>query len=114
MRGHRALTTLGKSLVLEEFGLARDWETHQGIYGPDLTTQYRDFSYTAMFEEVYGSMSTGRPAGDNLWAWGRQARPGAGRVGAPSHEIPGWYSVYDTDDSSLAIISAHAEEMARG
>ena len=58
-------------------------------------------------------MSTGGPvAGDNFWAWGGQARPGAGWVGDPPHETPGWYSVYDTDESTLAIISAHAEEMA--
>ncbi len=115
-QSHRAdAATLGKPLVLEEFGLARDWETHQDIYDPDSTTQYRDLFYTTMFEEVYESMSTGGPAaGDNFWAWGGQARPGAGWVGDPPHEIPGWYSVYDTDESTLAIISAHAEEMARG
>jgi mannan endo-1,4-beta-mannosidase len=33
-------TVLGKPLVLEEFGLARDWETYQDIYNPDSTTQY--------------------------------------------------------------------------
>jgi mannan endo-1,4-beta-mannosidase len=70
--------------------------------------------YTAMFEEVYGSAATGGPAaGDNFWAWGRRARPGQGWVGDPPHEIPGWYSVYGADESTLAIISAHAEEMAR-
>jgi hypothetical protein len=25
------------------------------------------------------------------------------------HETPGWYSVYKTDNSTLAIIAAHAE-----
>jgi mannan endo-1,4-beta-mannosidase len=105
---------LGKPLVLEEFGLARDWEPLHDIYNPDSPTTYRDLFYTAMFEEVYTSVSTGGPvAGDNFWAWSGQARPGDDWVGDPPHETPGWYSVYDTDESTLAIISAHAEEMAR-
>jgi mannan endo-1,4-beta-mannosidase len=107
--------TLGKPLVLEEFGLARDWEPLNDIYDPDSPTTYRDLFYAAMFGEVYASMSTGGPAaGDNFWAWGGQTRPGDDWIGDPPHEIPGWYSVYDTDESTLAIISAHAEEMASG
>lgn len=105
---------LGKPLVLEEFGLARDWEPLRDMYNPDSPVTYRDLFYTAMFEKVYTSMATGGPAaGDNFWAWSGQARPGDDWVGDPPHETPGWYSVYDTDESTLAIISAHAEEMAR-
>jgi mannan endo-1,4-beta-mannosidase len=105
---------LSKPLVLEEFGLARDWEPRHDIYNPDSPTTYRDLFYTAMFEEVYTSISRGgSAAGDNFWAWSGQARPGDAWVGDPPHETPGWYSVYDTDESTLAIISAHAEEMAR-
>jgi mannan endo-1,4-beta-mannosidase len=105
---------LGKPLVLEEFGLARDWEPLQDIFSPHSPTTYRDRFYTAMFEAVYASRSTGGPvAGDNLWAWAGRARPADGWVGDPPHEIPGWYSVYDTDASTLAIISAHADEMGR-
>jgi mannan endo-1,4-beta-mannosidase len=103
---------LGKPLVLEEFGLARDWEPLHDIYNPDSPTTCRDRFYTAMFEEVYTSMSTGGPAaGDNFWAWSGQARPGDDWVGDPPHETPGWYSVYDTDESTKAIISAHAKEI---
>ena len=67
-----------------------------------------------MFEEVYASMSAdGALAGDNFWAWSGQARPGDDGVGDPPHETAGWYSVYDTDDATLAIISAHADQVAR-
>jgi mannan endo-1,4-beta-mannosidase len=105
---------LSKPLVLEEFGLARDWEPLHDIYNPQSPTTYRNQFYSAMYEEVYNSMLTGgSAAGDNFWAWGGQARPGDDWIGDPPHETPGWYSVYNTDKSTLAIISAHAEEMAR-
>jgi mannan endo-1,4-beta-mannosidase len=105
---------LGKPLVLEEFGLARDWEPRRNIYRADSPTTYRDLFYTVMFDEVYASASAGGPAaGDNFWAWSGQARPGDDWVGDPPHETPGWYSVYDTDATTLAIIAAHADEMDR-
>jgi mannan endo-1,4-beta-mannosidase len=105
---------LNRPLMLEEFGLARDWEPQHDIYNPDSPTTYRALFYTAMYEEVYTSVSTdGSAAGDNFWAWAGQTRPGDDWVGDPPHETPGWYSVYDTDESTEAIISAHAGEMAR-
>ena len=104
---------LGKPLVLEEFGLARDWEPRHNIYDVNAPTTYRDRFYATMFQEVYTSRSTGGPAaGDNFWAWAGLARPGYSWVGDPPHETPGWYSVYDIDQSTLAIIAAHARQMA--
>ncbi len=109
-----AAAKLGKPLVLEEFGLARDGKIVNDLYRPDSPATYRDRFYAAMFEEVYTSLSTGGPAaGDNFWAWAGQARPGDVWVGDPPHETPGWYSVYDTDESTLAIISAHAKNLAQ-
>ncbi len=105
---------LGKPLVLEEFGLARDWEPLHDIYDPNSPMTYRDRFYAAMFEEVYASASSGGPAaGDNFWAWAGQARSGGDWMGDPPHETPGWYSVYDADVATLAVISTHAEQMAR-
>lgn len=107
------MSSLNKPLVLEEFGLARDWEPVHDIYDPSATTGYRDLFYKAMFDEVYQSMSSGGPAaGDNFWAWAGQSRPGDAWVGDPPHETPGWYSVYDTDTSTLVIIAGHVAEMA--
>jgi len=112
-RDHAAKAAiLGKPLVLEEFGLARDWESIHDIYDPNSPTTFRDRFYSAMFEEVYTSMSTGGAvAGDNFWAWAGKTRPGNRWVGDPPHETPGWYSIYDADASTLAIISAHAKNM---
>jgi mannan endo-1,4-beta-mannosidase len=33
--------------------------------------------------------------------------------GDPPHEMPGWYSVYDYDESTKAIILSHAQEMSK-
>jgi mannan endo-1,4-beta-mannosidase len=114
-REHAAVSAaLGKPLVLEEFGLARDWEPWQDLYDPRSPTTYRDLFYGAMFEEVYVSLSTGGPAaGDNFWAWAGEARPGEGWVGDPPHETPGWYSVYDADESTLGILTDHVQEMRK-
>lgn len=104
---------LGKPLVLEEFGLARDWEPLRDLYDPNAPTVYRDRFFTALFAQVHASASAGgAAAGDNFWAWSGRSRPGYPWVGDPPHETPGWYSVYDRDESTLAILAAHAAEMA--
>lgn len=106
--------TLHKPLVLEEFGLARDWEPLHNLYSPEAPTTYRDLFCTAMFEAVYTSISTGGPVGgDNVWAWAGQARPGDPWVGDPPHETPGWYSIYNTDTSTLTILATHAQALAQ-
>jgi mannan endo-1,4-beta-mannosidase len=105
---------LRKPLVLEEFGLARDWEPVHDNYNPASPTTYKDLFYAALYKQVEDSIAAGGPAaGDNFWAWAGKARPGLPWVGDPPHEPSGWYSVYDTDASTLAIISAHANDMAR-
>lgn len=106
------MAVLNKPLVLEEFGLARDWEPVHDIYDPGSSTIYRDRFYHSMFAEVYNLILKGGPlAGDNFWAWGGAARPGDDWLGDPPHETPGWYSVYDRDESTIRIISAHAKDL---
>jgi mannan endo-1,4-beta-mannosidase len=39
-------------------------------------------------------------------------RPGDDWIGDPPHETPGWYSVYNKDESTVTLISAHAMDMA--
>ena len=106
---------LDKPLVLEEFGLARDWEPLHDIHDPDSPTTYRDQFFEAMFNEVYASaLDGGAGGGDNIWAYGGEGRPddlAPQWIGDPPHETPGWYSVYDTDASTLALMSSHAAEM---
>jgi mannan endo-1,4-beta-mannosidase len=106
------MAVLNKPLVIEEFGLARDWEPVHDIYNPQSSVLYRDRFYKAMFKEVYDLILKDAPiAGDNFWAWGGASRPGDNWLGDPPHETPGWYSVYDTDESTITIISAHASDL---
>ncbi len=110
----RDAAALGKPMVLEEFGLARDWEPVENIYNPSSPVKYRDRFYRAMYDQVYASMTSGGSAGgDNFWAWSGESRPGDSWVGDPPHETPGWYSVYDSDTSTQAIISIHAAQIAQ-
>jgi mannan endo-1,4-beta-mannosidase len=104
---------MAKPLVLEEFGLARDWASRKNNLDPASTTTTKDLYYAALYKLVEDSIASGGPAmGDNFWAWAGEARPGIPWVGDPPHEPAGWYSVYDADASTLAIIAAHAKEMA--
>jgi mannan endo-1,4-beta-mannosidase len=104
---------MGKPLVLEEFGLARDWAPKQNNLDPASTTTNRDLYYAALYKLVEDSIAAGGPAmGDNFWAWAGEARPGMSWVGDPPHEPAGWYSVYDADASTLAVIAGHAKKIA--
>jgi len=90
---------LGKPLVVDEFGLARDG----GSLDPAAATAHRDVYYGAMCE---GLAALGpEMAGLNFWAWGGEARPGDGAfIGDPPHEPQGWYSVYDADASTKTVL----------
>jgi len=120
LRKHATMANvnLNKPLVLEEFGLARD----SSSYDPCSATTYRNLFYEAMFEEVYFSAEDGNAAvGANFWAWAGDGRPlvpygstwspGDPWIGDPPHENQGWYSVYDSDASTLNIISAYCADM---
>ncbi len=114
----RLATNLGKPLVLEEFGLARD----HGSFDPSSTTHCRDNFFSAMFNMLRAGLINGGPlAGGNFWAWagdGLPLRPGgfwqAGDpwTGDPPHERQGWYGVYHTDTSTLAVLNRKAELLA--
>lgn len=108
-----AENVLEMPLVLEEFGLARDYSGPlYDIYDPDSPTTYRDQFFSAMFEAVYDSAAAGGPgAGTNFWAWSGESLPGDTWIGDPPHEIPGWYAVYATDASTLGVIRDHAAQM---
>lgn len=105
-------------VVLEEFGIARDLEN----YAPDSHTQYRDRYYQEIFSLIHQAAKKKSPiAGANFWAWAGEGRPrqpksiwkrGDDFIGDPPFEYQGWYSVYDKDASTLAIIKKYAELMS--
>jgi len=109
---------LNKPLVFEEFGFPRD-----GVaYDPGTPTMFKDRFYGLIYGAVEDAIRNDTPcAGSNFWAWG-----GAGRalhpdhhmlrgetsyVGDPPHEPQGWYSVFNTDTSTQALIRAHADHL---
>jgi len=108
---------LNKPLVLEEFGISRDANSHE----PTATVEWRNRFYKYVFELIHQRAEAGTPAaGSNFWAWGGEGRPREPRavwqrgddwIGDPPHELQGWYSVYDADVSTLAIIAAYAKKM---
>jgi len=109
-----AAKKLGKPIILEEFGIARD----QSSYDPKAKTQWRDRFYSHLFGKVLNSIENGGVVkGLNFWTYsgeGRPSRPGEywkkgdPFLGDPPHELQGWYGVYNTDKTTLDIIKKHA------
>ena len=105
---------LGKPLVIEEFGFPRDG----GSFDPSSPTTFRDRFYALIFDSIVDSVRTGGPiVGSNFWAWAGEGRaqhsdhrfrPGDTRyIGDPPHEPQGWYSLFEGDSSTLALIRGH-------
>ncbi len=107
---------INKPLVLEEFGLGRDYENFDRTAPVTARNRY----YKNIFSLMYDSAAMGAPvAGINFWAYG-----GAGRAqnedykwqlgdpftGDPPQEPQGLNSVFDTDTSTLNIIHNYAEK----
>jgi mannan endo-1,4-beta-mannosidase len=109
---------LNKPMVLEEFGISRDMNSHD----PASPTTIRDKYYTSLFDAVYAKANQENSvvAGSNFWAWGGEGRPrqaeaiwkpGDNFIGDPPHEAQGWYSVYDKDSSTIKVIHEFADKM---
>ena len=106
---------LSMPVVLEEFGISRDLADHH----PEAPTQYRDEYFETIFASLFQLASEGRGiAGGNFWSWGGEGRPGIPNgmwrpgddlIGDPPHESQGWYSVYDSDHSTMTIIEKYAK-----
>jgi mannan endo-1,4-beta-mannosidase len=106
---------LNKPLVIEEFGFPRDG----GSFDPGTPTTYKDRFYQLIYAAVLDSVRSGGPLqGSNFWGWGGEGRAqhadhrfvrGDTRyVGDPPHEPQGWYSVFDVDASTQAVIRDYA------
>jgi mannan endo-1,4-beta-mannosidase len=109
---------LNKPVVLEEYGISRDTNSHEA--GTPVTI--RDKFYEEVFQIVDKEVQSGTSAlaGVNFWAWGGEGRPSAPKamwkkgdafIGDPPHEAQGWYSVFDTDSSTIRLIRRYAEKI---
>lgn len=110
---------MGKPIVLEEFGISRDGNSHD----PESTVEWRNRYFRTVFEWIRQRAEGGTAmAGSNFWAWAGEGRPrkpnavwqrGDDWTGDPPHEYQGWYSVYDTDEGTLEIIREFASKMKK-
>lgn len=107
---------LNKPFVLEEFGIGRDNDS----YHPTASTSVRDDYYSFVFDIIYKNALQKQAAGINFWAWAGEGRPrnpacwwkkGDDFTGDPPHELQGWYSVYNTDTSTVKLIKEYAGKM---
>ena len=116
---HEAIAKkLNKPLVLEEFGISRDSNSHDAASSVSIRDKY----YASIFEGIYRKSSEPNSvvAGCNFWAWGGEGRPRQPAcmwkanddfIGDPPHEPQGWYSVYDSDSTTNLIIGDYALKM---
>lgn len=112
IRDHVAVARqLNKPIVMEEFGLARDYE----VFDRGTPVTYRDRYFKQVFDlvEKYPEL-----AGTNIWSWGGLGvaqgedfwwKPGDPFVGDPPQEPQGLNSVYADDESTLEIIRNHSK-----
>ena len=100
---------LNKPFVLEEFGISRN----EGDFDIAASTKVRDDYFNFIFNLIYQNVKNKKASGANFWAWAGEGRPkkyggwwknGDDVTGDPPHEQQGWYSVYNTDSSTLSII----------
>ena len=104
---------LNKPLVIEEFGYSRK----DNISGTEPPTDSRDAFYRYIFEQVKNSAGENGPiAGCNFWGWGGCGRPrdlvwqaGDDYLSDPPHEPQGWYSVFDSDTTTINIIKEYSK-----
>ena len=102
----------------ETLGINRD----EASFSPSATTVYRDRFYTAIYRLLAKRAAAGDAiAGSNFWAWGGAGRthnadsmwkPGDAFVGDPPQEAQGLYCVFDSDQSTIAVIAANARQMS--
>lgn len=105
---------LNKPTVLEEFGIGRDYERIM----PGTSVSVRDTFLNTIYRIIEQNMQDHGPvAGTNVWTWGGEGRSGkpggewiadANYTGDPPQEPQGLNSIFDTDTSTLNIISRHS------
>ena len=111
IRGHEAIAKqINKPLVIEEFGLPRDFQSYL-VTSP---VHFRDSYYSVIGAALLKNISSnGMLAGVNFWAFGGSGRPshlfweeGDDLLGDPVQEEQGLNSVFDCDKSTWQIISS--------
>ncbi len=105
---------LGKPIVLEEFGLPRDFHG----YSPNEKSSCRDLYYINAFDQVVEHCKTNDVlAGCNFWGFAGEGRPshlfwvkGDDYLGDPPNEEQGLNSVFNTD-STMIIVAKYNQKL---
>lgn len=111
----RMAERINKPMVIEEFGYSRD----RNMYLEGSSTLARDSFYEFIFSRVQQSKQNNGPiAGCNFWGWGGEGRPNAKEwkpgddfINDPPHEPQGWYSVYNSDSTTIDLIKKTAKAL---
>ncbi|MEO6914382.1 MAG: hypothetical protein ABI151_00990 [Chitinophagaceae bacterium] len=109
---------LDKPIVLEEIGFVRDGET----FSPDSPVTARNEFFDFVLKLLHNSIKEGNSfAGLNFWGWGGEGRAqqkdymwkrgDITYVADPYSEQQGLNSVYDSDKSTLDILSRYAKDL---
>jgi len=108
--------SLGKPIVLEEYGFPRDGQT----YTLDAPTTLRDKYYDNIFAAIVRSQRDGGIlAGCNFWTFGGAGRPSPGKtfwakgqdlIGDPPQEEQGLNSVFDID-TTIGVVDKYNREL---
>ncbi len=111
----RFANKVGKPIVIEEFGYPRDGN----FCGADSPTQCRDAFYGYILGQVVSSSQrSGSLSGCNFWGWGGKGRPvktewqrGNDFLCDPPHEPQGWYSVFDSDSTTIELLKTEIRKL---
>lgn len=114
---------IGKPIFLEEFGMARNnWENEgkEYPYLSSASTSNKDGYFQTIIGAAVAKFKDPQAAyvGTCPWAYGGVYRPesqhadqfGMVWAGDPPHESPGWYDLYDTDET-MNIICRQQQEI---
>ena len=113
----RMAERIDKPMVIEEFGYSRD----RTMYAAGTSVMARNAFYNFIFSKVKESKDGSKAiAGCNFWGWGGEGRPKAKewKIGHdflcdPPHEPQGWYSVFDTDTTTIDMIRETADYLKK-
>jgi mannan endo-1,4-beta-mannosidase len=110
---HIAVTrSLGKPMVIEEFGLPRDLQSFDPADPASLRQQYYDLLFSTVKESITAGSGI---SGCNFWAFGGEGRPIKGQpfwkkgdsyLGDPPMEEQGLNAVFDNDKALWKMITS--------
>lgn len=110
---------LNKPIVLEEFGLSRD----NNSYEIKASLKYRNQYFKFVFDQFIASLKDKNNfSGLNLWAYAGEGIPenpgemweiGNSFIGDPPHELQGWYSIYNSDTTTINLIKTYINKLEK-